>query len=227
LAGEWNDLPDAIGYPVFGIVEVAELPDTLPGVVVHPISGHRYVLLTASSWTAAQSKARQLGGDLVTINDAEENAWVKATFGAFDGGTHDLWIGLNDVAQEGLFRWASGDPSTYTNWQLNEPNNAGGAEHYGQISGASGKWNDLYNFGLGVLGLVELPTSFLSLEVASVQLRWFADSAKSYQIQFSDTADTVNWQNLGSPVQGTGDIITRVEDILGKPGRLFRVIELL
>ncbi len=226
LAGQWNDIPDMPGYPVFGIVEVADMPDTIPGLVVHPISSHRYVLLTASSWTAAEAKARQLGGDLVTINDAAEDAWIKTTFGAFDGVSHDLWIGFNDAAQEAQFRWASGETSTYTNWQPNEPNNAGGNEHYGQMSGVTGKWNDLYNLGLGVLGVVELPTAALNIEVASVHLSWFADSTKTYQIQFSDTTNPSSWQNLGSPVLGTGDRMTRNEDVLGKADRLYRVIEL-
>jgi len=162
----------------------------------------------------------------VTLNEAAEDAWIKTTFGAFDGVSHDLWIGFNDAAQEGQFRWASGETSTYTNWQPNEPNNAGGNEHYGQMSGVTGRWNDLYNLGLGVLGVVELPTAALNIEVASVHLSWFADSTKTYQIQFSDTTNPASWQNLGSPVLGTGDRMTRNEDVLGKADRLYRVIEL-
>jgi len=62
LAGQWNDIPHAPGDPVFGIVEVADMPDTIPGLVVPPISSPRYVLLTGSRWTAAEAN-RASGSD--------------------------------------------------------------------------------------------------------------------------------------------------------------------
>jgi hypothetical protein len=116
-------------------------------------NGHTYYLLTDSSWQDAQAEAVALGGNLVTINDAAEDAWVFSTFGSFGGDNRSLWIGLNDAAVEGRFVWVSGEPVTYTNWQPGEPNSGLGGifgeEDYAHLQrtgndfGATpGKWND-------------------------------------------------------------------------------------
>ncbi len=50
------------------------------GPVTNSANGHVYYLLAQTNWTAAEAEAVALGGHLVTINDAEENAWVHQTF---------------------------------------------------------------------------------------------------------------------------------------------------
>ena len=67
LAGQWNDIPNAVGFPIYGIVEVQGSPDTVGPAIANPGTGHRYRLLTASSWSAAQAKASELGGDLAQL----------------------------------------------------------------------------------------------------------------------------------------------------------------
>ena len=103
-----------------------------------------------------------LGGNLVTINDAAENAWVYATFGGLN---RPLWIGLTDQASEGTFVWISGEPFTYSNWSAGEPNNNSGNENYAYIVQSNpdlpltpGKWNDFPDsyYG-GLYGVVEVP----------------------------------------------------------------------
>lgn len=114
-------------------------------------NGHTYHLLTASSWTTAEAEAATLGGNLVTVNDAAENAFLVSTFSTFGGQNRNLWIGFNDVATEGTFVWASGQPVTYTNWSTGEPNNSNGVEDYAYIIGPTGfggaatRWNDVPN----------------------------------------------------------------------------------
>jgi hypothetical protein len=93
----------------------------IDGPIINPANGHTYYLLSQSSWADAESQAVALGGDLVTINDRAENDWVYSTFGR----NTNLWIGLEDVSGNGQFTWVSGDPSTYRNWALGEPNNIG------------------------------------------------------------------------------------------------------
>ncbi|KAF4518119.1 hypothetical protein B566_EDAN007820, partial [Ephemera danica] len=65
-----------------------------------------------------------------------------------DGSGHrTFWMGLNDLANEGVFRWISnGKVTNFTNWHINEPNNnfAGVPEHcveFYLLRGAT-KWND-------------------------------------------------------------------------------------
>jgi len=109
------------------------------------------------TWNKAESIAQDLGGHLVTINDAQENQWIVDNFGA-----SRLWIGLNDVAQEGNFEWSSGEDVTYTNWFNGEPNNAGGNEDFVEINfGGAGKWNDINGnhprWGLAEIDLSSAP----------------------------------------------------------------------
>jgi hypothetical protein len=123
--------------------------DILAGPVTNATTGHIYYLLTGNTWTASEDEARVLGGHLVTIDDAAENAWVAETFFPRTGVSFcSLWIGLNDAASEGHFVWASGEPVTFSYWFPGEPNNAEGAEDYASIRHPSnappyGSWNDL------------------------------------------------------------------------------------
>ncbi len=131
----------------------------LGGPLVNPGNQHIYYILHPSTWTQAHAAAQAIGGDLATINDAAENEWVRAELGNFKGQDRRVWIGLNDVAVEGQFVWTSGQPVTYTNWDTGEPNNTGGLEHYVELFGSTGEWNDNTDNpkGLTVYGAVEMP----------------------------------------------------------------------
>jgi len=100
-------------------------------VMINPSNDSIYYLLTSDDWIASQAEAVSLGGNLVTIDDAAENQWILENFTFFGEEYRDLWIGLNDVDVEGNMVWVSGAPVTYTNWQPNEPNNAGGEQDFG------------------------------------------------------------------------------------------------
>ena len=68
-------------------------------------NGNQYLLTSPNlTWSQAQAEAESLGGNLVTINDASEETWLKNNFGDTEG----FWIGINDAASEGNFEWASG-----------------------------------------------------------------------------------------------------------------------
>jgi hypothetical protein len=132
----------------------------LAGPIIHPASGHVYYLLTQNTWTASQLEARNLGGDLVTIQDAAEQNWVFTNFASF-GGTHKaLWIGLTDSDAEGVFQWASRQDSSYNNWNGGEPNNSGN-EDYVHMNPPTfpnaGTWNDLGNVSSFVAGGFTIP----------------------------------------------------------------------
>ncbi|NJN49696.1 MAG: hypothetical protein HC805_07950, partial [Alkalinema sp. RL_2_19] len=123
-------------------------------------NGHRYQLTSqAMSWEAARAEAIALGGKLVTINDADEEAWLRQTFGRQER----FWLGLNDRYAEGTFTWTGGEQSEYFNWAPGEPNNF-------QLSGApltgedyvvmnwfeDGRWNDMPDSYGGVFrGIIE------------------------------------------------------------------------
>ncbi|MEO1592302.1 MAG: Calx-beta domain-containing protein [Cyanobacteria bacterium J06632_22] len=126
--------------------------NTPPGGFVY--NGNSYRLSdSAKTWTQAQAEAQSVGGNLVTINNAAEETWLKQTFGE----DQKFWIGLNDTQTEGQFQWVSGEPVTYTNWAPNEPNNFNGDQDFGVMNfGGTRQWDD--DFSTSALrGIIEIP----------------------------------------------------------------------
>jgi len=117
----------------------------------NPTTGHYYALACAPTWSMAESYAVQLGGHLVTINDADEESWLASTYFPIA----NLAIGLNDYANEGTWVWASGEPVDYTNWTPGEPNNYTGVDPRGENYAVMNwtdpwgnvGWNDLPDMG--------------------------------------------------------------------------------
>lgn len=155
----------------------------LSGPIDNPANGLTYYLLTSATWTASEAEAVGLGGHLVTINGAAENAWVYSTFGSFGGVGRGLWIGLTDRTTEGTFTWVSGETSAYRNWAPGEPNNANGTEDYVHVRAPfddfPARWNDYSNL-TGPFGVVEIvpvpePSSWALLIIGASVLgyrRW-------------------------------------------------------
>lgn len=128
--------------------------------VYNPATGHNYYLVSGNTWTLAQNVGLSLGGHLVTINNAAENAWLKANFLDPNPGINP-WIGLQDLDNNGSWEWISGEPVTYLNWAPGEPNFP--HERVSNIFPAShslaGKWNnapDIVEAGV-LFGIVEVP----------------------------------------------------------------------
>ncbi|MBQ7220800.1 MAG: hypothetical protein IJS28_07465 [Synergistaceae bacterium] len=93
------------------------------------------------SWTTAKAACEALGGHLATSTSAEKNSFLTAIT------TEYSWLGATDEAQEGVWQWVTGEDWNYNNWNSNEPNNSGGAEHYLQLNyGRVGGWNDYSNY---------------------------------------------------------------------------------
>ena len=89
-----------------------------------------YLGSTAVSWYAANATCNSLGAGvhLATISSTTEQAAIVAYYGT----STSMWIGLNCIATHAtsgttgeVWVWADGSTSTYTNWHIGEPNNAG------------------------------------------------------------------------------------------------------
>jgi hypothetical protein len=153
------------------IITSSAVVTTVGGPIYNPASGHNYYLVSSDTWTGAQNYALTLGGNLVTINDAAENAWLKAAF-LDPNPTINPWIGLHDIDNNNIWEWISGEPVSYLNWAPGEPNFS--FERVSNIFPANhslaGLWNNAYDdVSSGVLfGIVEVPEpSYLALGLIS------------------------------------------------------------
>lgn len=110
-------------------------------------NGHRYTVFKneTASWEEAKAYCESLGGHLVSINTAEENAFVA---GLLRNGHY--FIGGID---NGGWHWVTGEPASFVNWSEGEPNNLPGYGldgqpyilMYGPTSGfVVGKWDDCW-----------------------------------------------------------------------------------
>ncbi|MFM9097624.1 MAG: lectin-like protein, partial [Phycisphaerales bacterium] len=110
-------------------------------------------------------------------------------------------------ASEGTWAWTDGTPASYTNWNAGEPNNSSSTEHYAEMLGSNGRWNDLNNAG----------ATYPHLAVIE-----FGPSAPPCPADFNDDG-TVNgddlgtllgaWAQTGTPFDLDGDGIVDGNDL--------------
>jgi Lectin C-type domain len=147
---ETSDVPDGSMSGGSVAVSVQALsPDT--SCALYSSAGRDYWFCdTERTWALARSKCQLLlGFDLVTINDATENSFVRSHV------TDDSWIGANDMSVEGAWRWAQSNTQfwqgtysgsavlgAYSNWASFQPNSS--SEDCAIIDDAStAKWSDV------------------------------------------------------------------------------------
>jgi hypothetical protein len=77
----------------------------------------------------------------LAVIDSEGEHYLLAEFAWRNLGS-DFWLGLDDLEEEGEFRWANGRALGFQAWADGEPNNSG-EEDCGQYWLNSGNWNDI------------------------------------------------------------------------------------
>jgi hypothetical protein len=96
------------------------------------------------TWDTAQDlcRARGTGWDLVAVNSAAENDWLRSLSDPLD----DIQIGLNDKDVEGDHVWSNGSCRAFLNWDEDsaQPNNTPpGSEQCVRLTAATnGAWED-------------------------------------------------------------------------------------
>ncbi len=155
-----------------------------------------YISGQSQSWTNAQSTCSGLGGHLVTINSAAENNFILSIHSPTR-----QWIGFTDQDVEGDWQWVTGEPVTYTNWNTpNEPNNSGGIEHYGEMSGSTGEWNDMPNDAI----LNTFVCEFTNL--TTVDIQWSTGDTTE-AITVSPVADSIYFVTVTDEFQTCTDTV--------------------
>lgn len=163
-------------------------------------NGKAYLLTSRTTWEGAQAQAEQLGGNLVTINDAAEQTWLRNTFGLYQ----NFFIGLTDRDQEGTFTWVNGEDVTFTDWAPGEPNDYRGREDFAEMNFSNGRWNDVSRFAQR-RGIIEI-----DLQPEGIQV----DKRVS---QYGAAADGETWIELDSfgPDGGNSGMVQEVDTEAG------------
>lgn len=108
------------------------------------------IIMGNLTWEEAKADAVSRGGTLAVLNTSNEIADFNNYLNSL-GTWPEMFIGLTDEAEQGVWRWVNGDLLGADNWRPSEPNNAfhplTGPEHYGLVISSNdpdyaGQWVD-------------------------------------------------------------------------------------
>ncbi|XP_032868182.1 CD209 antigen-like protein E [Amblyraja radiata] len=98
-----------------------------------------FISNTKASWHNGQQYCSLHGGNLLVINNPNEQTFISLST------KHEyFWIGLSENGTETNWQWVDGTAlnTSATDWNEGEPNNAGAGEDCVEIQ-IAGKWNDV------------------------------------------------------------------------------------
>ena len=99
---------------------------------------HCYLWVTENrNWTDAEGFCQKEGGHLASVASDETMGFVL--LGAHKRGLNDVWLGGNDIAQEGEWSWTDCTPWDVDFWAPGQPSTDGHCLHY---SKTVYPWND-------------------------------------------------------------------------------------
>ena len=102
-----------------------------------------YKIYGANNYGAAKAQCESDGAFLAIPRSEAENDFIAGLIP-----NEHIWIGVNDIANEGSFVAVDGDPLSWTKWDSGEPNNQGYNEDAVEIRQGSvhqtipKSWND-------------------------------------------------------------------------------------
>ena len=104
-------------------------------------NGNVYKIFTVElSWFDAYSYCDNLGGHLITITSAEEQAFLESYMSALNFSDR-AWIGA--YSGRNGYELITDEAFEYTNWSSGQPDCYEGVEFFAEINfGVLGKWND-------------------------------------------------------------------------------------
>ncbi|PFX12100.1 Versican core protein [Stylophora pistillata] len=98
-----------------------------------------YTSDTCKTWSKASRICRGMGANLPAIESQEENVYIQHRHNG-----EKAWIGLNDIATEGLFTWVDGCPDKFRYWAESQPNDFRGEDCVHSLLPSHGyMWNDV------------------------------------------------------------------------------------
>lgn len=125
--------PSSVERETPAAAEPCDGPDEFAGLVESTC----YRLIdTATSWIDARTECRAWGGDLAEITAPEENELLA------EAAPGSVWIGANDLQDEGEMSWSGGELVEYATWAPGQPDDFQGQEDCVERRVPDGLWND-------------------------------------------------------------------------------------
>ncbi|XP_048051416.1 CD209 antigen-like protein 2 isoform X2 [Megalobrama amblycephala] len=81
-----------------------------------------FISIEQKSWSDSRQYCRDHGGDLVIIRTEEKQRHITSLV------KDNVWIGLSDIENEGMWKWVDNSPLKQGFWDVGEPNNYHGDE---------------------------------------------------------------------------------------------------
>ncbi|XP_060066712.1 macrophage mannose receptor 1-like [Ylistrum balloti] len=135
-----------------------------------------FFVTTKYAWNDANSNCRRHGGHLVQIENQQKQNFVYNTLKSLHWKEIRVWIGANDRATEGTWKWTDGTKLTYSHWHAGEgPSHSGFLFQSGYEDCAimklddGGRWHD-YDCG-GVLFLETSVCEYKKIRRTTTTLR--------------------------------------------------------
>ncbi|XP_062291189.1 macrophage mannose receptor 1 [Scomber scombrus] len=107
-----------------------------------PFNDYCYLFnyLSRRTWAEARADCVNQGGDLVSITDPFEQAFIQGLIQQSPTGI-SLWMGGHDSITEGGWEWTDGSPFRYIRWNAGNPDNYFGEDCLSILIN-NGYWND-------------------------------------------------------------------------------------
>ena len=168
-------------------------------------NGHYYKVFNKSvTWEKAKAYCENQGGYLATITSKKEHDYIVGLIEKSKSKSF-FWLGATDRAEEGKWKWITGEKWNYTNWGNGQPDNYGSKENALQIVNSKSGWYqyDIWNDADGTLpennlGFVcewksKADAIKLTQKTASVEF------GKTITLKFT-TAKKVTWKSSNKSV---------------------------
>jgi hypothetical protein len=215
------------------------------------VNGHFYDVVSVAGsiiWEDANAAATTAGGYLATITSRAENDFVFSLVNnvTYWHGYSGPWLGgYQDPATQqpdANWRWVTGEPWSYTNWQNGQPNDSGGKpEDKLQFGFAplTSVWNDIMSIdptpaywpNAYVLEwdhdpLAPTLEARCSSTCSEVELCWQTAANRFYQLLYFSTLTPDQWTPLHANwISGDGTKHCEADAILsGSPMKFYRLL---
>ncbi|XP_040177029.1 pulmonary surfactant-associated protein D-like [Rana temporaria] len=88
----------------------------------------------------ARERCTKAGGQMASPTNAEENEAIRFIINQYNV---DSYLGINELEELGTYRYPGGLAISFTNWNVNEPNNFEGRQENCVEMQNTGRWNDI------------------------------------------------------------------------------------